>query len=224
MFLIFVFNFLLDDTLKLCLKDLSENVISELERRLESDEDAKKLVCQSFGINPSHLPPKFSSVFSLFPDTPVKLLKNVFEALQLYDLLELLEQQTKSFTARSLRLALTLDEIKKLRNTTDRPTTFHSCGAVLIFVDDEDESNVIGIKTFFTDLDTKSDVTIIHCRDWIEGRRETRALMRGRLASKEEMMAKIEEHETAIRKEEENIETATLTVIERWIERQGWCK
>ena len=167
---------MLDDTLKLCLKDLSKNVTSELELRLESDEDAEKLVCQSFGIDPSRLPPKFSSVFSFFPDTPVKLLKDVFEALQLYDLLELLEQQPKARTAKSLRLALTLDEIKKLRNTTDRPTTFHSCGAVLILVDEKDESDVIGIKTFFTDLDTKSDVTIIHCGDWRERSRVMHAL------------------------------------------------
>ena len=181
---------MVDDTPKLCLKDLSSNVITKLEKRIESDKDAMRLFYQSFGITVSPLlPSEFCRVFSSFPDTPVKLLKDVFEALQLYDLLELLEQPTKPRTAKSLRPALTSDEIKKLRNRADRPTTFHCCGAVLIFAHGEDDSDVIGIKTFFTDLDTKSDVTIIRQRDWISGLHE-----------------------------------AALSIIERWIQHQGWCK
>ena len=192
---------MLDDTLKLCLKDLSENVTSELELRLGSDKNTKKLVYQSFGINPYRLPPNFYSVFSFFVDTPVNLLKDVFEALQLYDLLELLEQQTKARrprTARSLRLALTLDEIKKLRNTANRPTMLHSCCAVLILAHDEDDSAVKGIKTFFTDLDSKSDVTIIQYRRDL-------FLKKG----------------AELEKDLEKIKTAALTVIERWIQHQG---
>ena len=88
------------------------------------------------------------------------MLKDVFEALQLYDLLELLE--IKSIKPHSsLQLAYTLDEIKKLNGVADLPTTYHSCGAVLVITDDENVSSASAIKTFFTDLDNKSDVTKI---------------------------------------------------------------
>ena len=57
-----------------------------------------------------------------------------------------------------------LDEIKKLNEVAYLPTTYHSCGAVLILTDD-DVSNASAIKTFFTDLDSKSDVTEILIQD-----------------------------------------------------------
>ena len=129
------------------------------------DRDAFQRVIQSFGITkkPSHLS-SFSTVFRLFPDTPVTMLKDVFEALQLYDLLELLE--IKSIKPHSsLQLAYTLDEIKKLNEVADLPTTYHSCGAVLIITDDENVSSGYAIKTLFTDLDNKSDVTEILAQD-----------------------------------------------------------
>ena len=85
------------------------------------------------------------------------MLTDVFEALKLYDLLELLEIKSIK-PPRSLQLAYTLDEIKKLNGVADLPTTYHSCGAVLIIADDEHVSSASAIKTFFTDLDNKSDV------------------------------------------------------------------
>ena len=136
-------------------------VISEIQERLERDHDAFKRVLQSFGISKTPLRLRnISGIFQLFPDTPVTMLKDVFEALQLYDLLELLE--IKSIKPhRSLQLAYTLDEIKKLNGVADLPATYHSCGAVLIIADDENVSSASAIKTFFTDLDNKSDVTEI---------------------------------------------------------------
>ena len=140
-------------------------VISEIYRRLEIDHDAFKLVLQSFGISKTRLRLRnFSSIFQLFPDTPVTMLKDVFEALQLYDLLELLEIKSRK-PHRSLQLAYTLDEIKKLNGVGDLPTTYHSCGAVLVIADDENVSSVSAIKTLFTDLDNKSDVTEILMQD-----------------------------------------------------------
>ena len=47
----------------------------------------------------------------------------------------------------------------------DLPTTYHSCGTVLIITDDENVSSASAIKTFFTDLDSKSDVTEILIQD-----------------------------------------------------------
>ena len=140
---------------------MDARIISKIRERLGRNHNAFERVLQSFGIieKPSRFR-NFSSIFQLFPDTPVTMLKDVFEALQLYDLLELLE--IKSIKPhRSLQLAYTLDEIKKLNGVADLPTTYHSCGAVLIITDDENVSSTSAIKTFFTDLDNKSDVTEI---------------------------------------------------------------
>lgn len=71
----------------------------------------------------------------------------------------MLEKTIKPSTYRSLQLAFTLDEIKKLNGVTDLPTTYHSCGAVLIITDDGNVSNASEIKNFFTDLHNNSDVT-----------------------------------------------------------------
>ena len=141
---------------------MKERVISEIRERLNRDRDAFKRVLQSFGITKNPLPLRnFSSIFQLFPDTPVTMLKDVFEALQLYDLLELLELKSAIKPHSSLQLAYTLDEIKKRNGVAVLPTTYHSCGAVLIITDDENVSIASAIKTFFTDLDNKSDVTEI---------------------------------------------------------------
>ena len=145
---------------------MDRRVISKIHDRLDSDDDALKRVLQAFGITKMQRLrlSDFSSIFRLFPDTPVTMLKDVFEALQLYDLLELLEMKSIK-PHRSLQLAYTLDEIKNLNGVADLPTTYHSCGAVLIITDDENVSSASAIKTFFTDLDDKSDVTEILIQD-----------------------------------------------------------
>ena len=141
---------------------MDTRVISKIQARLERDLDAVKRVLQSFGITEKTSRWRnLSSIFQLFPDTPVTMLKDVFEALQLYDLLELLESKSAIKPHRSLQPAYTLDEIKKLNGVADLPTTYHSCGAVLIITDDENVSSASAIKTFFTGLDNKSDVTVI---------------------------------------------------------------
>ena len=83
------------DDHNLCWKDLSEEVISELDIRLKGDQTAFKQICQSFGMDSSQFYSRnsvFIEILGMFPDTPVKLLKKVFEALQLYDLIDLLEE------------------------------------------------------------------------------------------------------------------------------------
>ena len=145
---------------------MNERVISEIRERLNRDRDAFKRVLQSFGITKNPLPLRnFSSIFQLFPDTPVTMLKDVFEALQLYDLLELLEIKSAIKPHSSLQLAYTLNEIKKLNEVADILTTCHSCGAVLIITDDKNDPSASAIKTLFTDLDNKSDVTEILTQD-----------------------------------------------------------
>ena len=145
---------------------MNERIISEIQERLKRDPYTYKRVLQSFGITENPLLLRsYSSIFQLFPDTPVTMLKDVFEALQLYDLLELLESKSAIKPHSSLQLAYTLDEIKKLNGVADLPTTYHSCGAVLIITDDENVSSSSAIKTFFTDLDNESDVTEILIQD-----------------------------------------------------------
>ncbi|PFX14013.1 hypothetical protein AWC38_SpisGene21870 [Stylophora pistillata] len=146
---------------RLCWKDLSEDVIRKLEARLRSDEAAWKQLLRSFGIDPHKFSsgiPEFSDIFGMFPDTPVKELREVFEALQLYDLINLLEEG-KPRTARSLRTALPLQDIEKLRNPGDRPISYHSSVAVLI-IEFEETCNTEGIEKFFKGLNLRSEVTV----------------------------------------------------------------
>ena len=142
---------------------MDRRVISKIQNRLNRDGDALERILESFGITKnrrSRLRNIFS-IYRLLSDTPVTMLKDVFEALQLYDLLELLEIKSAIKLPKSPQLAYTLDEIKKLNGVADLLTTYHSCGAVLIITDDENVSSASAIKTFFTDLDNKSDVTEI---------------------------------------------------------------
>ena len=69
------------------------------------------------------------NIGKIFPDTPVKLLKEVFEALKLFDFAEFLEKATKP---RTLRPALPLKEIENLSNVNNRPTKVYSKAKVLI--------------------------------------------------------------------------------------------
>ena len=186
----------LDHPFQLCLKDLSKDVIRELNTRLAGDQVAVRHIYKSFGIKgPFH---RSMNIFELFPDTPTKLFKDVLEALQLFDLVELLE---KPQPVRSLRPALPLKEIGKLRKTTyPRPTTYHSNAAVLI-ITDKKSHHTEGIERFFKGLSSKSDVTVFE---------------RKAPAAKEFQRKKLK-----IQKRMKINKTAVSEVIERWIHNQG---
>ena len=184
------------DDRKLCWKDLGSEVIRKLERRLKNDQTAFKQICQSFGIDRTPLFSRastFGRILNVFPYTPVSLLKEVFEALQLYDLIDLLEEE-KSRATRSLRPALRLQEIEKLRNPDDLPISYHSSVAVLI-INYEKNSDTEGIEKFFKGLNNKSEVTVMHYRNFNE-KNITREINKLRLTSSE--------------------------VIRSWISNQGW--
>ena len=251
MFLLF-----LDSVHKLCYKDLTEEVTSELRRRIEADSESAILILQSLGVTRDimvqHQIDIVADVFKFFPNTPVKLLKDVFEALQLYDLVELLEKPANPFAAESLRLALSLDEIQKLRNTAGRPISYHSRAAVLIFAKDTQDSSVKEIETFFKDLNLNSRVTVIQCRArrviktqerrhlllWQTNQNEIRRIKEqlksetkheAIVALKSELQSKMELLELAPKvseglEENTNVLRAALMVIDEWIQRQGWCK
>ena len=86
------------------------------------------------------------------------MLKEVFEALKLYDLVELLERVTKP---RTLHPALSLKEIETLQDASDRPTKFYSKAEVLIIQNDENVAgnNAEKIGTFFKALNSETQVT-----------------------------------------------------------------
>ena len=197
------------DDHKLCWRDLSSKVIRKLEGRLKNDQTAYKQICQSFGIERSPFFPRariFSELLSMLPDTPVKLLKEVFEALQLYDLIDVLEEG-KPRATRSLRPALRLQEIEKLRNSDDRPISYHSSVAVLI-IDFEETFDTEGIEKFFEGLNTKSKVTVMRCRNVFE--------------AVSIFPLSLEMMEEKITIEMNKLSPTYSEVIQSWISNQGW--
>ena len=238
-------------------KDLTEEVTSELRRRIVADSDSARLILQSFGITHDiilqHPIRNVADVFNIFPNTPVKLLKDVFEALQLYDLVELLEKPANPFATRSLQPALSLDEIRKLRNTAGRPISYHSRAAVLIFAADTQDSSVKGIETFFKDLNLNSKVTVIHLKGLLgirveesrlkllrqrtedeitrineqlktETEHEAIIALKSKLQLKMKLLERVQELLQKLQEENKNVPRDPLMVIDEWIQRQGWCK
>ena len=202
-------HFFSGDDHKLCWKDLRSEVIRKLDVRLKNDQTAFKQICQTFGIDTSPFPYQtitFDEILSLFPDTPVKLLKEVFEALQLYDLIDLLEEG-KPRATRSLRPALRLQEIEKLRNPDDRPISYHSSVAVLI-IDFAETCDTEGIEKFFKGLNTKSEVTVMHCRYVIEAAKI--------------FPYSLEWMHVNIKRVMNKLSLTASEVIQSWISNQGW--
>ena len=126
-FLALIFLFFLDSVSNLCLKDLSKTVIAELVCRLLADPNTLQQFYQSFGLDREKLRPyMLHDIAEFFPDTPVKLLKYVFQAFQLYDFADMLEK----VKSRALRLSLPLKEMKK--NASERPSKVYSKVEVLM--------------------------------------------------------------------------------------------
>ena len=174
-FMLFILHIEAD---KLCLKDVSRDVTIELSQRLQADRAAMDKFYQFFGLKVGHrYRPSgldLTDVKELFPDTTVNMLKDCFDALRLYDLVEILEKMGP----RSLRPGLSPEQIEKLRRADDRPTKYHSDLAVLV-VDHSYEGDIVKredaekIKTFFKDLNSRNEVAIIS----LASPRETRGLL-----------------------------------------------
>ena len=92
----------------------------------------------------------------MFPDTPIKLLREVFVELQLYDLVEFLEK----VKPRTLRPSVPLKEMRKFLNATERPTKFYSKAEVLIiaYTDKTVENCFKNIGSFFEALHPESQI------------------------------------------------------------------
>ncbi|XP_020616577.1 uncharacterized protein LOC110054574 [Orbicella faveolata] len=151
----------ISESSKLCLKDLSDDVTSKLTEMLQADEAALEKFYQFFGLKMEGRFP-LQELKQMFPDTAVSVLKECFEALRLYDLVEVMEK----VKPRSLRPAVSPEQIEKLWRSDDRPTKYHSDVAVLI-VNHTVEEDIVEreeaekMETFFKDLDSRNEVTII---------------------------------------------------------------
>ena len=133
---------------------------TELTSRLLGDPTALDRFYRAFGLDSTKFYSRREqwSIRELFPETPIKMLKEVFEALKLYDLVELLERATKP---RTLHPALSLKEIETLQDASDRPTKFYSKAEVLIIHDNENvaRNDAEKIGTFFKALNSQTQVT-----------------------------------------------------------------
>ena len=135
---------------------------TELASRLLNDPVALERFYRSFGLDPGKLRTRgLSDIKELFPDTPVKMLKDVCEALQLYDLAELLDKVIKP---RALRPALPLKEIEKLPTANNRPIKIFTQAEVLIINfsrEDGADSGAENFGSFFKVLNPQNQVTTL---------------------------------------------------------------
>ena len=158
---------------KLCLKDLSDDVTTKLSEMLQADKAALEKFYQFFGLEMGGRYP-LKEIKQMFPDTAVGVVKECFEVLRLYDLVEILEK----VRPRSLRPAVSPEQIEKLRRAGGRPTKYHSDVAVLIVnltieEDIVETEHVEKIETFFKDLNSQNEVALIS----LDTSQETRELL-----------------------------------------------
>ena len=137
----------------------------ELTSKLNRNKDVLNRFYRSFGLDPDLLHDELDrrNIGKIFPDTPVKLLKEVFEALKLYDFAELLEKATKP---RTLRPALPLKEIEKLSSVSNRPTKVYSKAKVLIVdvceaCESSVDNDVETAGSFFKAQNSRNEVTTL---------------------------------------------------------------
>ena len=148
------------------MKDLSKEVTEELTFRLNRNKDIQNQFYRSFGLQPDLPYDELTNIRNIFADTPVKMLKEVFETLQLFDFAELLEKATKP---RTLRPALPLKEIEKLSNVSNRPTKVYSKAEVLIIelcegpqtAADNDRNDAERVGSFFKALNSQNEITTL---------------------------------------------------------------
>ena len=166
------------------MKDLSKELTEELTFKLNRNKDVLNRFYRSFGLDPDLLHDKLGTrnIGKIFPDTPVKLLKEVFEALKLYDFAEFLEKATKP---RTLRPALPLKEIETLSSQSNRPTKVYSKAKVLIVdvceaCETSADNDVETAGSFFKAQNSRNEVTTLRTESFKELLEELNDLERGK--------------------------------------------
>ena len=170
---------------------------TEVTIRLQSNKVALDRFYKSYGLDPNKLyPERLRKISELFPDTPVKVLKDVFEALQLYDLVELLEK----VKPRTLRPALPLKEIEKL-SSDPRPTKFYTKAEFLIidYTANAGDDNVERIGSFFKAFNSRTEVTTITAKSATEILKDKeKVLKRKKIVERDDWPAKYREEELEV--------------------------
>ena len=187
-----------------------------------------------------------------FPNTPVDLMRQCFEALQMYDLVDLLEKAVKTS---SLRPVLSSGEVEALR-TSNLPTKSHNNVVVLVVNDSADKDLNQKIEGFFKELNSQNDVTVIGSEEKLKELRDLKCnqesleqkqislefLRQMVEANKEWPKAKSSWEESFIKfkfqtaqlekeiatlveeqmKENEETKTIITSTMDNWIQNQGW--
>ena len=159
-----------------------------MDRKLSADRVGLERVFRFFGLKVDFRP--FSHVSCMrqiansFPNTPVDLMRQCFEALQMYDLVDLLEKAVKTS---SLRPVLSSGEVETLR-TGNLPTKSHNNVVVLVVNESADKDLNQKIEGFFKELNSQNDVTVIGSSRSEEKLKEMRDLKRNQMDWKRKQM------------------------------------
>ena len=169
----------------------------ELTSKLNRNKDVLNRFYRSFGLDPDLLHDELDrrNIGKIFPDTPVKLLKEVFEALKLYDFAEFLERATKP---RTLRPALPLKEIEKLSSHSNRPTKVYSKAKVLIVdvceaCETSADNDVEKAGSFFKAQNSRNEVTTLKTDSFKELLADLDDLARRKSEERQDSRVKIRE-------------------------------
>ena len=159
-----------------------------MDRKLSVDEVGLNRVFRFFGLKVDFRPSSPVScmrrIAHSFPNTPVDLMRQCFEALQMYDLVDLLEKAVKTI---SLRPVLSSGEVETLR-TGNLPTKSHNNVVVLVVNDSADKDLNQKIEGFFKELNSQNDVTVIGS-SWSEEKlKRLRDLKRNQMDLKRKQM------------------------------------
>ena len=159
-----------------------------MDRKLSADKVGLDRVFRFFGLKVDFRPSSHVScmrqIAHSFPNTPVDLMRQCFEALQMYDLVDLLEKAVKTS---SLRPVLSSGEVETLR-TGNLPTKSHNNVVVLVVNESADKDLNQKIEGFFKELNSQNDVTVIGSSRSEEKLKELRDLKRNQMDLKRNQM------------------------------------
>ena len=159
-----------------------------MDRKLSADKVGLDRVFRFFGLKVDFRPSSHVScmrqIAHSFPNTHVDLMRQCFEALQMYDLVDLLEKAVKTS---SLRPVLSSGEVETLR-TGNLPTKSHNNVVVLVVNDSADKDLNQKIEGFFKELNSQNDVTVIGSSRSEEKLKELRDLKRNQMDLKRNQM------------------------------------
>ena len=159
-----------------------------MDRKLSADRVGLDRVFRFFGLKVDFRPFRHVScmrqIAHSFPNTPVDLMRQCFEAFQMYDLVDLLEKAVKTS---SLRPVLSSGEVETLR-TGNLPTKSHNNVVVLVVNESADKDLNQKIEGFFKELNSQNDVTVIGSSRSEEKLKEMRDLKRNQMDLKRKQM------------------------------------